>query len=479
MRSIAFITTLLALAGCRLAPYGDLEDRAPIVALRAVDYPVSSFGNVLTTLEGPTGASRIAASAGTGSPFRGFDGWNGGATGSIGSFELLYEGCSRVTGDNANCERGASAALAGIASWGDERDCVMSSSLRVGLGASTDEGFLRVRCESLPRASFRLTRVPDVELGTSLAALAPGSALGVALVGAPGVPGGGGLYRVAQDATAAAPIALPDDLDLPSNARLGVALATAPIADAASVGLTSGASLILAGAPGASRVVVLAGGTFDDPMDGPGLRLVLLGCVDGIRTRAPSATLMDGLAGLAAGDVTGDGVPEIFVGTDGSGVRMVRLGDVSGGVGCGASDTSDDPPSTAIACPSVEGVTCGGFGAALAVGDANGDGVGDLLVGAPTSRTSEGETGAAYVLPGAAAGLDVATARALVPSSATDGALIGEEVAFFTGAATPGGGRRSEPVASAPGADRVYVFLCTGLAGDAVGDAGLDDRCQP
>jgi len=88
--------------------------------------------------------------------------------------------------------------------------------------------------------------------------------------------------------------------------------------------------------------------------------------------------------------------------------------------------------------------------------------------------------GAVYIFPG----VDDPDLRsfgmggqAVVHSSPTRGAEIGFDVAAAPGLST-GAIRRDEVIAGAPGVNRIYVMLCTGVDGDSVSDFD-GTRCQP
>ena len=101
----------------------------------------------------------------------------------------------------------------------------------------------------------------------------------------------------------------------------------------------------------------------------------------------------------------------------------------------------------------------------------DGDGDVDLIAGVP-GFTAEGESGAGAVH--IFAGPDYSQQVTLTHSSPTANAAFGTKVeAVMT---QVGGMERAEPVASAPGEDRVYVLTCTGLVGDR---PGSDFSCVP
>jgi hypothetical protein len=101
-----------------------------------------------------------------------------------------------------------------------------------------------------------------------------------------------------------------------------------------------------------------------------------------------------GMAAEAAGDVNGDGYDDILVGSRDDELAIVYLGSASG-LGAGNIQVLYSP--------------VGGyehFGASVAgVGDVNGDGYGDVLVGAPDGGSTQ--SGGAYLYLGTSSGLPV------------------------------------------------------------------------
>ena len=145
-------------------------------------------------------------------------------------------------------------------------------------------------------------------------------------------------------------------------------------------------------------------------------------------------------AALAAADLTGDGIGDLAVGAPDEGDGRVRL---YRGTAVGLNTT---------AAATLSGVDLGGrFGASVGdAGDVDGDGYGDLVVGAPDGS---GATGRASLYRGRASGVYT------LPLFTVTGGAPGDQL----GAAVDGGGDvnadgYADLVLGAPGGDTVYIY---------------------
>jgi hypothetical protein len=174
--------------------------------------------------------------------------------------------------------------------------------------------------------------------------------------------------------------------------------------------------------------VIVGAYLFDNGQTDEGRAFVYLGSASGLALGAAwtaesnQANAYFGCAVASAGDVNGDGFGDVIVGAYGfsngeadEGRAFVNLGAASG-------------PSTAAAWTAESNQVGAEFGYSVAsAGDVNGDGFGDVIVGAYTFDNGETDEGRAFVYLGSASGLS--TAAAWTAESNQTSALFGSSVA--------------------------------------------------
>ncbi len=111
---------------------------------------------------------------------------------------------------------------------------------------------------------------------------------------------------------------------------------------------------------------------------------------------------------VAAGDINGDGYSDLAVGVPFDGLNA-GAANVIFGSGAGLSATGSSLLSPSALGDPTSGSELSQFGWSLSIGDFNGDGHDDLLVGAPFRRIDAvANAGAVYAVFGASTGLDIA-----------------------------------------------------------------------
>ena len=503
------LSALMAL-GCNPLAYDDLATEAPIqTALPEESNDNANFGIVLSTysvynaygvdpvdVSGMEPEGRVVTTNGPSSTWEifGDDDASGLSFGRQMTVcpgiwapdHILQEGEQR----DDQCGSGTGAAVVGLPRYrvtigGVQQyayDCVLGTS--TDLGNLNDDGRLRIKCES----NTEITPVVEppssagLDFGFALAPVPwddpntpfddPGS---TALIGAPGTDTGGSLFFF-QDNRQVSQVELPSDLVIPTSARLGTSLATRRGPDTAEL---SDVLLVAVGAPGIQRVYLFAYGYGDAPLE-PGTSIWqfrTVGCVDGVTTRAAFQSESLGTA-ISFGDViTGNSGPELLLVKDsGPQLGVFALEDFAGTEnGCAALTTDDDPSPSGgwIACPEdageIECLPTNAFGASLAAGDLDADGDDDIIVGIPrASRGDSSLTGAVMVIPGnGSSAPDVAEAVWLTPSSNGAESRLGSQVGVME-VVDRSGVRRPQVVASSPGDQKLFLFMCSGLGDDVV-----------
>jgi hypothetical protein len=465
-----------AFAGCNPGTFVDLGDQAPVEAINRPDaFNRTGFGATLAAIEGRLGngelSTRLAVGGGTDTGTWTYDIWN---SDDIGTFRISSSACETPADD---CEVGSGTSITGVPRFANEGTCI-------AIGAASTN-VVRVKCETTPtQASTSTTGATSgFEYGTSLAAAPEASAedTHVAfLVGAPGaisergtifrIPPAGGMPQELTEIADTAGV-------VQAGARLGQSMVATSLPDAATLAASFPAVpgfvvltplLAVISAPGQNRVVLAAVGV--DALAPTDVDAVVLACIDGD----------DGFGRvLAAGDVDGDGMPEVYMGygestTDHPGiVRVFDLANLTSlQQGCADTTTADDPElGDDVTCPTVDGVDCaeGAFGSALTLGDVDADGILDLIVGAPR-LTVENKlaAGGVFALAGSASGVDMSRASFMQISNPSPDDRLGASVAALrTHYGIPGVMVRHEVAAGAPGANAAFVFLCSGLGDDS------------
>jgi hypothetical protein len=236
-----------------------------------------------------------------------------------------------------------------------------------------------------------------------------------------------------------------------------------------------GSALAIADVDADSRpdLVVVSEGASEDGTSHPGSLSFCAGTSTGPKgcTRLLHNSDLRNAGPVAVGNVQGDARPEILVGTpvtdidsDPGSVQVVRL--FGTGTGTTASASRFDQEDAGL--PGTGEESGDYFGAALALGDLNGDAYADLVVGAPGEAVGDEEAGRVFVVRGGSTGL--ATSGNTAYDQDTPGVPGGSESGDGFGAAVTlldsSGDGKLDLTVGAPGEDdgqgRVTTLLGAG-----------------
>ncbi len=456
---LSLLLVTLALVGCDPTKFTKIADGAPV---RVIEAPGSArvngtgFGSQMATyssVQGGVLVSRLAGSGGGGTQVSVFPIFDGTSVGESALFDYCLS--------EADCGVGIGASVAGVAALADRKLCAVSGAPAAGQ--------IVYRCESGADSSrglrLPLGGLPGTGMGTAMVAVPDGTTIHSGsenvrvVISAPTAAAGqSSLYYLRDSAASTSLFPVPPTFTLPTGvAGLGDHLAIAPIDDARTLLVAT------ANAGGTKSAVVLV-------MNNADASLEVRACLDG-GTVARTV--------VAAGDLNGDGLPEIAVAEDGNSPLRTPTVNVFDGRGLPetAAPSGTCPPwntvstsgaqRSTITCEESSGISCTGnvFGYAMHIADVNADGFGELMIGAPFAAVGDtGSAGVVYVYPGGVGGAGALPPAVLKSSDPSANGNLGRAITTFQ--SSPG---RWEIVAAETGSSpaHLFVFLCSGLNGDA------------
>ncbi len=343
---------------------------------------------------------------------------------------------TRIESDQLSAELGASVAGAGDVNGDGHADLIVGAP-RYDAG-QLDEGAAFVLLGSASGIADASAAAASAQLESDQ----PGASFGASVSGAGDVNGDGHAdlivgaphYDAGHPDEGAAFVYLGSATGI---ADAGAALAAARL-ESDQAGARLGASVAGAGdVNGDGYSDVIAGApSYDAGQLDEGAAFLFLGGAAGVPSGAPSAAAARfeanqtgadlGASVAGAGDVDGDGYPEIV-----AGAPRYDAGELDEGAAFVFRGRANGTPLNAMARLEADQIDAG-FGQSVAgAGDVNGDGYADLIVGAPRYDAGESDEGAAFVFLGSVSGVadaDPASAAAQLESDQA-GAALGASVA--------------------------------------------------
>jgi hypothetical protein len=436
----------LALAGCSWSRFDELTTDTPVVVIERPGEIRSGFGTSLSSVTGKDDRALLLV--------HGASGYAQAALFDLGSNDTpltsaLSDGiCSN---DGGTCYLAASSAplRQAIGPSGREFD----NCFAVGVGKKPDDDAPGVLIECESREVFTLD-VPEEFALVLQNSLNRGQPEVVALASGDGEPQSLVVGSEARQTAFYYPA-----LDAVPQLLSGGALTTAGFGATVAIADVPGKRLIAVGSPAESVLHLFAAEA--------NAEAVHLGCLHGEAGFGRA---------LAVGAISADGLPELAV-SDADGVQVFEASELLELELDALSDCAelDDLRASivyaSVSCSetgAVTGCAASDFGAALAVGDIDGDGDGELVVGAPGMKARD------LAGAGAVAFFDLddrnqgRAADLKFIASARDGDRLGTALTAARVAS------RHVIAAGIPGSGRTAVFYCPSLLPDSLGGARCD-----
>lgn len=423
----------LAVPACSWTRFDDLTESAPVVLLEKPDSMNNGFGVSLATATNADHTQVLVGGTVT--------------TAGAALYEIGREDSPNTRASDANYCSGKgkpcflSSLTAGFANaqGPDQRRPLCYA---VGSGAVVKQGLV-VRCQDASEYTLDMPPAAQELLAMSVAQSQPAQDYPLATdrsddpVLLASLPERRLAWFYPENSTSFSELTLPQGLavDDPSFGRSLAVLAV------------EGGRVLAVGVPGQSRVLLWK------TEAGAGAKYV--GCWGG-RPALGRA--------LAAGRVNPDGNDDLLVSDDGQvravdGAALFRLPETASTECVIAPDA--DATLSVLECGSttsdVSGCEKSDFGAALAVGDLDGDGDGEVIVGAPKMTVRGEENAGALLVYDAEDASSSAPVEVRFMSSAESGDELGRSIV------TPRAGKRDIIAAGAPGHGKAALFYCSSM----------------